>query len=91
MLCGRRRATQLGEGVAGTPDIASLQGYEKRSSRRRLVFSRFPGVTGYTTYLAPPISRWDEDGFSSCSAYPCHRAAPTCEATRAGAIGAWCG
>ena len=38
---------------------------------------RFPGVTGYTTYLAPPISRWDEDGFSSCLACPCHRAAPT--------------
>ncbi len=37
----------------------------------------FPGDTGYTTDLAPPISRWDEDGFSSCSAHPCHRAAPT--------------
>ena len=37
----------------------------------------FPGDAGYTTYLAPPISRWDEDGFSSCSAHPCHRAAPT--------------
>ncbi len=37
----------------------------------------FPGDTGYTAYLAPPISRRDEDGFSSCSAHPCHRAAPT--------------
>ena len=37
----------------------------------------FPGDAGYTAYLAPPISRWDEDGFSSCSAHPCHRAAPT--------------
>ncbi len=37
----------------------------------------FPGDAGYTTYPAPPISRWDEDGFSSCSAHPCHRAAPT--------------
>jgi hypothetical protein len=35
------------------------------------------GDTGYTAYLAPPISRWDEDGFSSCSAHPCHRATPT--------------
>src|SRR5947209_7987851 len=26
--------------------------------------------------VAPPISRWGEDGFSSCSAYPCHRAVP---------------
>ncbi len=32
-------------------------------------------VTGYTTDLSPPISRWGEDGFSSCSARPCHRAA----------------
>src|SRR6516162_7549174 len=45
--------------------------------RHRLVFDRFPGLAGYTTYLAPPISRWDEDGFSSCSTCPCHRAAPT--------------
>jgi hypothetical protein len=48
--------------------------YERR--RRRLVFGRFPGSPGYTTYLAPPISRRDEDGFSSCSTCPCHRAAP---------------
>jgi hypothetical protein len=34
-------------------------------------------LTGYTIYLAPPISRWDEDGFTSCSACPCHRAGPT--------------
>ena len=27
--------------------------------------------------VAPPISRWGEDGFSSCSACPCHRAVPT--------------
>ena len=45
--------------------------------RHRLVFGRLPGASGYTTYLAPPISRWDEDGFSSCLAHPCHRAAPT--------------
>ena len=45
-------------------------------SRRRLVFGRLPGSPGYTTYLAPPISRRDEDGFSSCSTCPCHRAAP---------------
>ena len=45
--------------------------------RHRLAFSRFPGLTGYTTYLAPPISRWGEDGFSSCLACPCYRAVPT--------------
>jgi hypothetical protein len=37
----------------------------------------FPVDAGYTAVLAPPISRWDEDGFSSCSACPCHRAIPT--------------
>src|SRR5947209_13477642 len=47
-----------------------------RPSRRRLAFDRFPGGTGDTIYLAPPISWWDEDGFSSCSACPCHRAVP---------------
>ena len=46
-------------------------------SRHRLVFSRFPGDAGYTTYLAPDIAAWDEDGFSSCLACPCHRAVPT--------------
>ena len=45
--------------------------------RHRLVFDRFPDFAGYTTYLAPPISRWGEDGFSSCSTCPCHRAVPT--------------
>src|SRR5262249_18983576 len=44
--------------------------------RRRLVFRRFPGVAGYTTDLLHHFSRWDEDGFSSCSTCPCHRAAP---------------
>src|SRR4030095_8839800 len=45
--------------------------------RHRLAFGRFPGFAGYTAYLAPPISRWGEDGFSSCSTCPCHRAVPT--------------
>lgn len=43
-------------------------------SRHPLVFSRFPGFAGYTAYLAPAISRRDQEGFSSCSACPCHRA-----------------
>jgi len=41
-----------------------------------LVVSHFPGLAGYMTYPAPSISRWDEDGFSSCLACPCHRAVP---------------
>jgi hypothetical protein len=46
--------------------------------RHPLIFSRFPGVAGYTTYLAPPVSRWDEEGFSSCLACPCpYAVAPT--------------
>src|SRR5215472_6645327 len=48
-----------------------------RPGRHRLAFDRFPGFACYTTYLAPPISRWGEDGFSSCSTCPCHRAVPT--------------
>jgi hypothetical protein len=36
----------------------------------------FPVDAGYTANLAPPISRWGEDGFSSCSTRPCHRAVP---------------
>jgi hypothetical protein len=30
----------------------------------------FPVLAGYTAYLAPALSRWDEEGFSSCSACP---------------------
>ena len=46
--------------------------------RPPLIFRRFPGVSGYTTSLAPPFSRWDEEGFSSCFACPCpHAVAPT--------------
>jgi len=56
----------------GVPPLRRYHG----SSRHRLVFGRLPGVAGHTAYLAPPISRRDEDGFSSCSACPCHRAAP---------------
>jgi hypothetical protein len=40
--------------------------------RHPLVFDQLPGTTGYMAYLAPPISWRDEEGFSSCSAGPCH-------------------
>src|SRR5258708_15833412 len=33
--------------------------------RPPLVFGRLPGFAGYTAYLAPTISRRDEEGFSS--------------------------
>src|ERR1035437_8310662 len=42
--------------------------------RHPLAVDRFPGCAGYTIYLAPVISLRDEEGFSSCLAYPCHRA-----------------
>src|SRR6056297_890726 len=46
--------------------------------RHPLAFGRLPGGAGYTAYLAPPLSRRGEEGFSSCSMCPGHRAvAPT--------------
>src|SRR5205085_6261908 len=46
--------------------------------RHPLAFGRLPGVAGYTAYLSPPLSRRGEEGFSSCSMCPGHRAvAPT--------------
>jgi hypothetical protein len=46
--------------------------------RHPLAFRPLPRDTGYRAYLAPPLSRRDEEGFSSCSARPGHRAvAPT--------------
>jgi hypothetical protein len=45
-----------------------------RPVRLPLAVGRFPGVTGYTAYLAPVISARDEEGLSSCSARPCHHA-----------------
>jgi hypothetical protein len=49
---------------------AGMRGHRTRNA------SRFPGVAGYTADLLHRVSRWDEDGFSSCSTCPCHRAAP---------------
>ena len=42
--------------------------------RHPLAFDRLPGCAGYTIYPTPAISRRGEEGFSSCSACPCHRA-----------------
>src|SRR5208283_3106909 len=42
--------------------------------RHPLAFDRLPGCAGYTIDPAPAISRRGEEGFSSCSACPCHRA-----------------
>jgi hypothetical protein len=42
--------------------------------RHPLAVGRVSGRTGYTAYPAPPISRRDEEGFSSCLTCPTHRA-----------------
>src|SRR5262247_3642179 len=42
--------------------------------RHPLVFDRLPGFAGYTIYLAPVISHRGEEGFTSYSVCPCHRA-----------------
>src|ERR1700726_4309860 len=60
-------------GPLGSTDIAPLHRY-CGPSRHPLVFGRLPGFAGSTNYLAPTISRRDEEGFSSCLACPCHRA-----------------
>src|SRR6202030_927355 len=60
-------------GPLRSTDITPLPRYSG-PSRHPLVFGRLPGVAGYTAYLAPAISRRDEEGFSSCSACPCPRA-----------------
>ena len=60
-------------GPLGSTDITPLHCYYG-PSRHPLVFGRLPGFAGYTAYLAPVISRRDEEGFSSCLACPCHRA-----------------
>ena len=37
----------------------------------------FPVSAGYRSDLLQSVSLWDEEGFSSCSTCPCHRAVPT--------------
>ena len=59
-----------------SPDITPVHRYYG-PIRHPLAFGLFPAVDGYKTYLAPKISLWDEEGFSSCLACPCHRAVAT--------------
>src|SRR5262245_54661510 len=64
-------------GPLRSTDVTPLRRYYQ-PLRHPLAFGRLPGVTGYTADLAPPLSRRDEEGFSSCSTCPGHRAvAPT--------------
>src|SRR5689334_23246059 len=68
-------------GPLRSTDITPLPRYYG-PSRHPLVFGRLPGVAGYTSYLAPAISRRDEEGFPTCSAGPSHRAVPATPPTR---------
>jgi hypothetical protein len=70
-----RHGNCVAAGLLGSPDITPVLRYYE-PIHHRLAVSHFPGVAGYMTYPPPSISRWDEDGFSSCSACPCHRAVP---------------
>src|SRR5216683_4979188 len=72
-LPSRLKETLQTAGPLRSTDITPLPRYYW-PARHPLVFGRLPGFAGYTAYLAPAISRWDEEGLSSCSACPCHRA-----------------
>ena len=58
---------------AGTPEPNDAES----SSLPSFGYPHFPAFAVIRGTLLPRLSRWDEDGFSSCSACPCHRAAPT--------------
>ena len=64
----------LDQDFARSTGITPLHRYY-RPGRHPLVFHRLPGCRQLYG-LTWPISRRDEEGFSSCSACPCHRAAP---------------
>src|SRR6516225_7435575 len=64
-------------GPLRSTDVTPLRRYYQ-PLRHPLAFGRLPGVAGSTAYLAPPRSRRGEEGFSSGSMCPGHRAvAPT--------------
>jgi hypothetical protein len=66
----------LTAGLLCSPDITLVHRYYE-PFRHPPAFGPFPGFTGYRTYLPPPIFPRDGEGFSSCLAHPCHRAAAT--------------
>jgi len=74
----RRDLHPLGECCYGlqrrSRDITPLRRY-RGPLRHPLAFRPFPSCRGYRAYLAPPLSRRGEEGFSSCSTRPGHRAA----------------
>ena len=61
--------------TAGVSAMFSGESASKLKSNRE---NGPPGrASGYTAYFALAISRQDEEGFSSCSAHPCHHAVVT--------------
>jgi len=60
-------------GCLCSTDVTPLRSYYS-PFRHPPVFDPLPGFAGYKTYLAPMVSHRDGEGFSSCSACPCHRA-----------------
>ena len=66
-----------------TSRVPSLHGHYPASSllrtppspaRHPLAVRPLPRVSGYSLDMAPPLSRWGEEGFSICSTCPRHRA-----------------
>src|SRR4051794_9805333 len=60
-------------GLLRSTGVTPLQRYYE-PIRHPLAVGRFPGGAGYTAYPASALSGRDEEGFSSCSMYPGHRA-----------------
>ena len=56
----KRHYKQQGPSLRGRYSASSLL----RPIRHPLAFDRFPGLTGYTVYLAQVISHRDEEGFA---------------------------
>jgi hypothetical protein len=61
-------APHLSAGGTSTLPNNALLSAHYRPGRIPLAFHRLPGVTGYTGFPAPPISRRGEEGLSSCFA-----------------------
>jgi hypothetical protein len=79
---GRRCHFALASRIAGRVTNSRAPSLRRRYSASPLLRTRptpsrlrpLSRVAGYTAYLAPPISRRDEEGLSSCLARPCHHA-----------------
>ena len=73
----RRNLHPLGKCCYGlqhrSTDITPLQRY-RGPIRHPLAVRPLPRITGYSLDMAPPLSRWGEEGFSSRSTCPRHRA-----------------